>query len=240
MNPPPQSPLQIILEPCQSGLTYLFAKEAGASNPLGSSNLPGSAKIRSPQDDYIFAGRRSALRRRPSRSKATMNPPPQKFGIQVCLFNAILIACLHYKSFYKQSGFRSYLSDLLRSCSLLSSLVFWHEYSHLSVSLGSCSSSHTSLTGFSFSTSYLFIRCDIINSCRLLTIIKNYFYGKRRSLRGDSSPTKRRRKPSLCFYFYVYSHPWTKSHAGAMFLLWRCPCESHAFISWEFSCFYCW
>ena len=45
MNPPPQSPLQIILEPCQSGLTYLFAKEAGASNPLGSSNLPGSAKI---------------------------------------------------------------------------------------------------------------------------------------------------------------------------------------------------
>jgi hypothetical protein len=30
-------------EPCQSGLTYLFAKEAGASKPLGGSNPPGSA-----------------------------------------------------------------------------------------------------------------------------------------------------------------------------------------------------
>ena len=34
-----------ILEPCQSGLTYLFAKEAGALKPLGSSNLPGSANL---------------------------------------------------------------------------------------------------------------------------------------------------------------------------------------------------
>ena len=32
-------------EPCQSGLTYLFAKEAGASKPLGGSNPPGSAKF---------------------------------------------------------------------------------------------------------------------------------------------------------------------------------------------------
>ncbi|KKR42338.1 MAG: hypothetical protein UT78_C0016G0011, partial [Candidatus Nomurabacteria bacterium GW2011_GWF2_40_12] len=31
------------MEPCQSGLTYLFAKEAGASKPLGGSNPPGSA-----------------------------------------------------------------------------------------------------------------------------------------------------------------------------------------------------
>ncbi len=31
------------LETCQSGLTYLFAKEAGALKPLGSSNLPVSA-----------------------------------------------------------------------------------------------------------------------------------------------------------------------------------------------------
>ena len=34
----------LFMEPCQSGLTYLFAKEAGASKPLGSSNLPGSAR----------------------------------------------------------------------------------------------------------------------------------------------------------------------------------------------------
>ncbi len=31
------------MEPCQSGLTYLFAKEAGASNPLDGSNPSGSA-----------------------------------------------------------------------------------------------------------------------------------------------------------------------------------------------------
>ena len=30
-------------EPCLSGLRYLFAKEAGASKPLGGSNPPGSA-----------------------------------------------------------------------------------------------------------------------------------------------------------------------------------------------------
>ena len=35
--------LKIEKEPCQSGLTYLFAKEAGASKPLGGSNPPGSA-----------------------------------------------------------------------------------------------------------------------------------------------------------------------------------------------------
>jgi hypothetical protein len=35
-------------EPCQSGLTYLFAKEAGASKPLGGSNPPGSAFQKSP------------------------------------------------------------------------------------------------------------------------------------------------------------------------------------------------
>ena len=34
-------------EPCQSGLTYLFAKEAGASKPLGGSNPPGSALFNS-------------------------------------------------------------------------------------------------------------------------------------------------------------------------------------------------
>ena len=33
------------MEPCQSGLTYLFAKEAGASKPLGGSNPPGSATM---------------------------------------------------------------------------------------------------------------------------------------------------------------------------------------------------
>ena len=33
------------MEPCQSGLTYLFAKEAGASKPLDGSNPSGSAKI---------------------------------------------------------------------------------------------------------------------------------------------------------------------------------------------------
>ena len=32
------------MEPCQSGLTYLFAKEAGASKPLDGSNPSGSAK----------------------------------------------------------------------------------------------------------------------------------------------------------------------------------------------------
>ena len=32
-------------EPCQSGLTYDFAKVAEALKPLGSSNLPGSAVI---------------------------------------------------------------------------------------------------------------------------------------------------------------------------------------------------
>ncbi len=31
------------MEPCQSGLTYLFAKEAGALNPLDGSNPSGSA-----------------------------------------------------------------------------------------------------------------------------------------------------------------------------------------------------
>ena len=31
------------MEPCQSGLTYLFAKEAGASKPLDGSNPSGSA-----------------------------------------------------------------------------------------------------------------------------------------------------------------------------------------------------
>lgn len=31
------------MEPCQSGLTYIFAKDAGASKPLGGSNPPGSA-----------------------------------------------------------------------------------------------------------------------------------------------------------------------------------------------------
>ena len=35
--------IKYIKEPCQSGLTYLFAKEAGASKPLGGSNPPGSA-----------------------------------------------------------------------------------------------------------------------------------------------------------------------------------------------------
>lgn len=34
------------LEPCQSGLSYLFAKEAGASKPLGGSNPPGSANFK--------------------------------------------------------------------------------------------------------------------------------------------------------------------------------------------------
>ena len=33
------------MEPCQSGLTYLFAKEAGASKPLDGSNPSGSAKV---------------------------------------------------------------------------------------------------------------------------------------------------------------------------------------------------
>ena len=33
------------METCQSGLTYLFAKEAGASNPLASSNLAVSATL---------------------------------------------------------------------------------------------------------------------------------------------------------------------------------------------------
>lgn len=33
----------IFMEPCQSGLTYLFAKEAGASKPLAGSNPAGSA-----------------------------------------------------------------------------------------------------------------------------------------------------------------------------------------------------
>ena len=35
-----------IMETCQSGLTYLFAKEAGALNPLASSNLAVSALSR--------------------------------------------------------------------------------------------------------------------------------------------------------------------------------------------------
>ena len=35
--------LYVSTEACQSGLTYLFAKEAGASNPLASSNLAASA-----------------------------------------------------------------------------------------------------------------------------------------------------------------------------------------------------
>ena len=33
------------MEPCQSGLTYLFAKEAGDSNPLDGSNPSGSADL---------------------------------------------------------------------------------------------------------------------------------------------------------------------------------------------------
>ena len=36
------------METCQSGLTYLFAKEAGVSNPLASSNLAVSAGTRKP------------------------------------------------------------------------------------------------------------------------------------------------------------------------------------------------
>ncbi len=32
------------LEPCQSGLTYIFAKDAGASKPLAGSNPAGSAE----------------------------------------------------------------------------------------------------------------------------------------------------------------------------------------------------
>ncbi len=35
--------IRLFREPCQSGLTYLFAKEVGASKPLGGSNPPGSA-----------------------------------------------------------------------------------------------------------------------------------------------------------------------------------------------------
>lgn len=34
-----------IMEPCQSGLTYLFAKEAGALYPLEGSNPSGSANV---------------------------------------------------------------------------------------------------------------------------------------------------------------------------------------------------
>ena len=38
--------LKILKEPCQSGLTYLFAKEAGASKPLDGSNPSGSAGVK--------------------------------------------------------------------------------------------------------------------------------------------------------------------------------------------------
>lgn len=39
------STLKLYMEPCQSGLTYLFAKEAGASKPLDGSNPSGSALL---------------------------------------------------------------------------------------------------------------------------------------------------------------------------------------------------
>ena len=41
------------LEPCQSGLTYLFAKEAGASKPLDGSNPSGSAFMQHTQKEKL-------------------------------------------------------------------------------------------------------------------------------------------------------------------------------------------
>jgi hypothetical protein len=41
------------LETCQSGLMYLFAKEAGALSPLGGSNPPVSASIIFNENNFL-------------------------------------------------------------------------------------------------------------------------------------------------------------------------------------------
>ena len=41
------------LETCQSGLTYLFAKEAGVSKPLASSNLAVSAAFLKQKENWM-------------------------------------------------------------------------------------------------------------------------------------------------------------------------------------------